>query len=180
MDKEKNRRKNYFIDKKFQRNFIIKFCLLVALGAFISGVMVYSMSRSTVTTTFENSRLKIKSTSDYILPSVMFSSLVVVVFVGLAAAAVTLFTSHRISGPLYRMQKDLEKIVDGNLKVRFNLREGDEIKALAKTLDIMTETMRLNVDKMKRMVDELVPLAADRKQLEKINKLKAILEKYDT
>ncbi|NQS99742.1 MAG: hypothetical protein HQ595_01550, partial [Candidatus Omnitrophica bacterium] len=121
MEKDaKNRRTTYFIKRKFQRNFIIKFCVLVIGGSALSGVLIYSMSKSTVTTTFENCRLTIKSTADFILPAVLLSGLIVIVFIGLATVAVTLFTSHRIAGPLYRLEQDVTEISCGNLKKRFN------------------------------------------------------------
>ena len=69
-NQSQNRRRNYFIKKRFQTNFIIKFCALVAIGSIISGTIIYLMSRAALTTTFENSRLAIKSTADYILPAV--------------------------------------------------------------------------------------------------------------
>ena len=103
-DDFQNRRRTYFIKKKFQRNFIIKFCVLAIAGAIISGAIVYMMSKSTVTTTFENSRLTIKSTADFILPAVLLSTFVFVVFIGIATVLVTLFASHKIAGPLYRME----------------------------------------------------------------------------
>jgi len=110
-----NRRHNYFIKKEFQRNFIIKFCTLVVIGAALSGGIIYTLSKSTVTTTFENSRLMIKSTADFILPSVLLASAVVIAVIGLATIAITLFTSHRIAGPLYRLEKDVEEVAAGNL-----------------------------------------------------------------
>ena len=143
MEREfKNRRKNYFIKKKFQRNFIIKFCALVIIEAIIFGAIVYMMSKATVTTTFEDSRLVIKSTADFILPTILLGSAAVIVFTGLITVIITLFTSHRIAGPLYSMEKDIEEVASGNLKKKFDLRQEDEIKELAASLDKMTQTLR--------------------------------------
>lgn len=144
-----NRRKNYYIKKGFQMKFIIKFCLLVMLGALISGAIVYMMAASTVTTTFENSRLTIKNTSEYILPSLLISSAIMVVLIGMATIVVTLFTSHRIAGPLYSIEKDIEELSSGNLNVKFSLRGGDEIKALAARLDNLSDSLRLKVAAIK-------------------------------
>jgi methyl-accepting chemotaxis protein len=131
----RNRRRNYYVDKEFQKKFIIKFCLLVILGSVISGVIIYLMSQGTVTTVFENSRLKIKSTADFILPAVLWSSSVVIILVGLAAILVTLYTSHKISGPLYRIAQDLEKVIAGDFKVKFTLRRNDQLQRLAENID---------------------------------------------
>lgn len=149
------RRKNYFIKKEFQRNFILKFCGLVILASLISGAIIYAVSRSTVTTTFENSRLSIRSTADYILPTLLLTSIVVVALIGVATIVVTLFTSHRIAGPLYRIEKDVEEIAAGNLTMRFRLRTGDEIKALAVSLDVMAHNLREHIATIKQSSDAL-------------------------
>ena len=184
-NKFKNRRKNYFIKKRFQRNFIVKFCILVIIGSVISGAIVYTMSRSTVTTTFENCRLRIKSTADFILPAVMLSGAVVIAVIGLATVAVTLFTSHKVAGPLYRMEQDVKEVASGNLKKRFNLRINDEIKTLAESLDKMTRELRTNIAGIKRDVSELelaLKTAAEvpEQAKEKLQNLKRTLAKFDT
>ena len=105
-----NRRKNYYIKKEFQRNFILKFCLVVLIGSGLSGAIIYLMSTATVTTSFENLRLVIKSTADYILPAVFLSSVIVIIITGAATIFITLFTSHKIAGPLYRIEQDIRKL----------------------------------------------------------------------
>jgi nitrogen fixation/metabolism regulation signal transduction histidine kinase len=155
MEKFRNRRRNYYIDKKFQRNFILKFCSLVAIGAAISGYIIYSMSKTAVTTTFVNSRLRIMSTADYLLPAVLLSSAVVIILIGLATIIVTLFTSHKIAGPLYRMEKDIDEVCGGNLNMKFNLRKGDEIKALASALDRMVENLKVRLQAIKNAVQDM-------------------------
>ena len=39
--------------------------------------------------------------------------------------------SHRISGPVYRIEKELDDIIDGKKKGPIRLREKDELKSLA-------------------------------------------------
>lgn len=179
----RERRRNYYIKKKFQANFIMKFCALVVAGALISGAIVYVMSKNTVTTTFENSRLTIKSTADFILPAVLLSGIVVVIAIGLATAAVALFTSHRIAGPLYRMEKDIQEVIAGNLRIRFNLRQRDELKLLAASLDMMAQSLRARVADMKDNVNALDTITHSMPGMtpalgERIRKLKSILDKF--
>lgn len=145
-----NRRRQYFIDKKFQARFIIKFASLVIVATAISGAIVYFMARSTVTTSFENSRLVIKSTADFILPSVLLAGAVAIVSIGLATITVALITSHRIAGPLYRLEKDLKEVSSGNLQMRFGLRKSDEMKSLAEGLNVMVDNFRGDVVNIKK------------------------------
>lgn len=150
-----NRRRNYYIKKEFQRNFILKFCGLVAAGAVMSGLIVYAMSLATVTTTFENLRLTIKSTAAFILPALILSSIVVVVLVGVATIFITLFTSHKIAGALYAIEKHVDEVASGNLNVEFRLRSGDQLKPLAVGLDVMVRNLRTNVRGIKDAATDL-------------------------
>lgn len=145
----RNRRRNFYIKKDFQRNFILKFCALVAVGAVISGAIIYAFSASTVTTTFDNSRLAIKSTADYILPALLMSGVAVVILIGVATIIVTLFTSHKIAGALYAIEKRVDEVAALNLRTEFHLRTGDQIKPLAVGLDVMTSNLRGKVREIK-------------------------------
>jgi methyl-accepting chemotaxis protein len=175
-----DRRKNYYIKKNFQRGFILKFCLLVILGSIISGSVVYVMSKATVTTAFENSRLVIKSTADFILPAVMLSSALAVGLIGLLTIMVTLFTSHQIAGPLYRVEKDLEAVAAGDLKKKVNLRRKDELKSFASNLNGTIEKLRSDMEEIKRGVSALEPAAGNVKASKSLEDIKAILAKYTT
>ncbi len=184
MEQYRNRRRNYYIKKKFQRDFILKFCALVILGAIISGAIVYYVSGTTVTTTFENSRLTIRSTADYILPVLVLSSAVVIAVIGFATIVVTLFTSHRIAGPLYRMEKDIGEIAEGNLGINFRLRTNDELKALAVSMDVMVHELKGKVEALKSGVsqlDELIDRSGAGKSAEvkdKLKEIESVLDKF--
>ena len=142
MDEQKNKRRNYFIKKEFQTKFILKFCGLVILGAVISGVSLYLFSRGTVTTTFVNSRLSIMSTADYILPALFGSSIVTIALIGLVTAVVVRYLSHRIAGPLYKIEKSVKEIGAGDLTLKIKLRSTDEIKKMADCVNEMAKELK--------------------------------------
>lgn len=180
MNKPMERRRNFYIKKKFQRNFIIKFCGLVTIGSIISGGIIYLMSESTVTTTFVNSKLTIKSTADFILPAVLLSSAVVVLLTGLAAIFITLFTSHKIAGPLYRIEKDITAVASGNLKMVFSLRHGDEIKPLVTSLNIMVGSIKAHIVDAQNTIEQIEGKQVPPEVKEKIIHLKETLDWFNT
>ncbi|MDP8265851.1 MAG: HAMP domain-containing protein [Candidatus Aceula meridiana] len=149
------RRKNYFIKKKFQTNFIIKFCILVILSTIISGVVLYSSSLNTATTAFVNSRLEIVRTSDYIIPNLMLSSFVSIVLVGLATIVVVIFLSHRIAGALFNIERSVSDAADGDLTRRIHLRSKDEVTALADSFNRMIQITHEKILKIKFHSDSL-------------------------
>ena len=62
---------------------------------------------------------------------------------------------------MYRMEKDIEEIGNGNLKIKFRLRGQDEVKALAENLDKMVQSLRVKVLEIKSAVTALEEGAKD-------------------
>ncbi|MBM3253725.1 MAG: methyl-accepting chemotaxis protein [Candidatus Omnitrophica bacterium] len=62
-----------------------------------------------------------------------------ILFIVLVIGVASIFLTHKIAGPLYRFEKNVKAISDGDLSVRFNIRRGDDLKELADKLTIMTE-----------------------------------------
>ena len=174
------KRRNYYIAKKFQRNFILKFCGLVALGSFLSGIIIDAMSTATVSMTFENSRLILKSTADFILPAVLLSSAIVMILMGIATVFIVLFTSHKIAGALYRLEKDVEQVTYGNFNMRFKLRRDDEIKALAVSIDVMAQVLKSRMVEVKAICAELEQAVPSGEARGKVEKLRKALDKFRT
>ena len=181
-----NRRRNFYIKKEFQRNFILKFCALVVIGAVISGSIIYAVSTATVTTIFDNSRLTIKSTAEYILPTVLLSGIIVVIVVGMATIIITLFTSHKIAGPLYAIEKRVDEVAALNLKTEFHVRADDQIKPLAVGLDVMVSNLRKGVKDVRKALSELETTmgkpecSMSAEAGNKLAQLKSTIEKFTT
>jgi methyl-accepting chemotaxis protein len=77
----------------------------------------------------------------------------------LALAAVIfiagIFISHRIAGPLYRIERSAEAIRKGDLTVNFHVRKDDDIKDTAHILDEMVDALQADVMRIKAASLEL-------------------------
>ncbi|MGB2705433.1 MAG: methyl-accepting chemotaxis protein [Candidatus Omnitrophota bacterium] len=60
-----------------------------------------------------------------------------------------IFLSHKIAGPMYRFEQSAEAVKEGNLRVHFSVRKGDEMKKTASTLEDMIESLRIDVERIK-------------------------------
>jgi len=83
------------------------------------------------------------------------------------------FITHRIAGPLFRINKELDKLIEGNLDVNFTLRKKDELKPLSSRLQTLIDKIKSNRQRLKESVDELKNTTLDeiqKKILEKIEK----------
>ncbi len=153
------KRRNYFINKAFQSEFILKFCGLVVLGSAVFGIILYLLSKQTLTTSFENSRLVIKSTADYIFPGLLFGGIIAATFTALAASAVVILMTHRIAGPMYRFEKYITEIGSGKLNSDLKIRKKDQFQNMANALNKMTEDLKLGlteVNEVSAKLDKLI------------------------
>ena len=139
------KRRNYFINKAFQSEFILKFCGLVILGSALFGIILYIFSKNALTTSFENSRLVIKSTADYIFPGLLFGGLLVAVFTAIAAGAVVMLMTHRIAGPMYRFEKYINDIGSGKLYSDLKIRQKDQFQNMVGALNKMTGDLKMGL-----------------------------------
>jgi methyl-accepting chemotaxis protein len=155
-----NRRRNYYIKKLFQLRFILQFTALVVMACAAWGMLVYFYSRQTLTTAFIDSKLRVMSTADFLMPALGLGALLVTALAALAAAARLLFFSHQIAGPLYRLEKTAQEVRDGNLKLQVKLRSGDQLQELAESMDQMvanlrmrTSQIRVDTERLREVVD---------------------------
>ncbi len=175
------KRKTFYIKKEFQFKFIMKFCLIILAGVIISTGLLFLFSQETLTSSFENSRLVIKNTGIAILPSIIITNLITLGIICIAAIAVTLFISHRIAGPMFRFEKDLEKISNGDLSVSINLRKKDQFSEMALALNNMTQSFHGKLSKVNARLDEVLPLPGEietcKECEKKIEELKTVILK---
>lgn len=174
------RRRNYFIKKEFQVKFILKFCFLIVVACFLMGGLVYFLSASTITTSFENLRLVVKSTKDFILPALLLSSIIAIILISLACILTVLFISHRIAGPLYRLERSMEKIAGGDLTLDTRLRKTDELKAIANSLNDLVSKLRESIEKSQKIIEELDKEEALKPYQAKLKKLRDSLSYFKT
>ncbi len=139
----------YFIEKKFQTNFILKFCALVATGALLTIGILYFLSSKSTTVSIVDSRVMVRATSDFLLPILIQTVFIVILVVGLATVAITLFVSHKISGPLYHFKKTMEELERGDFSSDFRIRCLDQLQSLSETFNAMIGKTRKQVNLIK-------------------------------
>ena len=150
----KNLRRQYYIKKDFQARFIIRFILVLVIGGILSVGLTLLTTRGTLTTSYVDARLVIQDTPLAILPSVVLTTLITIVVVGIIVGIVTLLVSHKIAGPMFRFEKDIERIAAGDLKSHIRLRKGDQFQELVKTLNTMIDSLNCKVSEVQKQAAE--------------------------
>lgn len=178
----KNQRRNYYIKRPFQRSFILQFCSLIVFACILFGTFLYFYSTRALTTAFIDSRLRVMSTSDFLMPALGLSALFVTALATIIAAARLLIFSHKIAGPLYRFEKSVETIGAGNLNLRVRLRSQDQLQDLAHAMDEMAGDLKMRIQAIKAQVDRLGRVTAGNggsAQAELLKELKDIQARLD-
>jgi methyl-accepting chemotaxis protein len=167
-EKQSYTRQNYFIKKGFQIRFILKFCLLLLAGVVISTSLLLLFSQNTLTSTYQQSRLVIENTALAILPSIAYTSLITLVLLTIATIIVTLFISHKIAGPMFRFEKELREIGEGNLTKKVRLRSKDQAAELAECINDMTTDLREKIINFQNEVERILESARKQNAPEEI------------
>jgi len=130
-----NRRKNYFIKKKFQSEYFIKFIWLVFLEAVMISALFMFIARGTLTAAYSAAGLTIQNTGQYFFMMVLLITVIVAIGIGAAGIFIFIFLTHRVAGASYRFEKVLEAVIDGDLTQRVKLRKTDHLQELKDVLN---------------------------------------------
>ncbi|MCP4652508.1 MAG: methyl-accepting chemotaxis protein [Candidatus Omnitrophica bacterium] len=138
----KSKRKQYLIDSNFQIKFILKFCLVVVLSSLLVVGLLLFLAKDSTTVAIENTQVLVKNTADFILPLTISAVLIGMLFSGGVVLILTLFTSHKISGPLYRLKNEVDNLTKGDFKRNFYIRGDDQLQNFSQSLDQMCNSLR--------------------------------------
>jgi len=167
------RRRNYFIKKKFQTDFSSRFILLLLLESFLIGGLFMHISGDTITTGYLDSVLRVEKTSSFFFIPFLLITLIVVVGIAIAGMAVFTLLSHRIAGPLYRFEKVLKQIGGGDLTASINLRKTDQLIEFKEALNTFIDSLDKRMGSIKNgliEVQELLTKTDDPEVISKLNK----------
>jgi len=131
--KKSNVRREYYIYREIQFKYIRLTLLLMLLVCIIMGYTVSETSLGVLTKTLS----KVYPVEDIkevygILNSTLILRLLLMIPVVIVAA---MYVSHRIAGPVYRLEKELIQIGEGDLSRRLVLRKNDDLKEMANEMN---------------------------------------------
>ncbi len=173
------RRKKYFIKPGFQSRLTAIFILIVIIVANIVGALVYGFSVEKLESNLvEEAKLPVdsKQLGQALLPGVIIAELISIFVV----AFICIFVTHTIAGPVYRMEKVVRNIGEGDLTHFIKLRPKDELKDLADAMNEMTMGLRNKVIGFKETVAQIREGIAVTKSSGNLSKLDDILKSVES
>jgi methyl-accepting chemotaxis protein len=139
----KFKRKQIFISKEFQLRYAGIILGMMFLSAILCSYIVYYTMMVTMGEKLASvyPQGKLVAMLNTINLRLLFSLILIspiVVFIGI-------FLSHRIAGPIFRMERDLRSIAAGDLNINIVLRQKDELKTVAAGINYLTQSFKANV-----------------------------------
>jgi len=134
-------RKNYFIKKGLQTRFIGTVFLIIALIVVVLFCNLYFfglfLAQDDQEQKYENAMTKLQED----IRDKLAGRLALLVFVNITIIAlISLFFSHQIAGPVYKLEKTLQQIIDGDASIRFSFRQSDKFDEVADLLNDMKDS----------------------------------------
>jgi methyl-accepting chemotaxis protein len=127
-------RRTYLVDKPVQYRYMgIVFWPLVFIPAALYYLMYYSMF---------SEMLIPEAVVATLLPAMKKVNLIVLIaapVLGFVVLRAALLYSHRIIGPIPRIERELDRVLAGDYTVRLHARDNDELKDLVKKLNLVIE-----------------------------------------
>lgn len=155
-----------FIHKNFKIRFIFSFCLIVFIGAVVSGITLYVITYRDVGTIYSQAISALRNTKALLVPAVLITIIFQIIVVNIVIAAVTLFVSHKIVGPVYRLGNSLKNICSsGDLTSSIKFRTTDPIQQLADIFNCMTASL---CNRIKKVEQGLLRIKEIERQLDEI------------
>ncbi len=135
----KFQRRNYFINKKLQVKYILLTVIFLLVYTFL---FVCLLLAPYIFSLASDNPLHEQAHAARMLLNLHNSIWPILGVVILVMSFMTIYISHRVAGPVYRLKNILADVAAGNLDVSLSLRKRDDLKDLAEDMDILVNDLR--------------------------------------
>ena len=150
------KRKNYFIEKGLQTQIIVSFIVLTVFVLLITMFNLYFLSQYMIANTLEPAEyIQFSSMLSRAFSMLKFKIYLLIGIDVIIVFIVSLFISHQLAGPGYKIKKSITKIKDGNLNFKVVLREGDKFDDIANELNALIRKRNIDVNELITIKDKL-------------------------
>ncbi len=153
MNRKPYRRRHYFINRYFQGRFILAFVLLASIGGVTAIGLFNFFAYRKLDSLMYSIHIPARNINELLSADLIYANLFAFMFVLIVFFIAMNRLTIKISGPLYRIKKDLESIAAGDLSFNITLRYKDEFKDFANELNILVEKQRELFGTLKREIE---------------------------
>ena len=143
----KRKKLNLAVKREFQMWLLVRILGVVIVSTMVAVLILYLFSRQEISSSFYTAHIQIRRVSDLLLPVMAAGALVSL----LSGVILALFLPQKLAGPIYRIQKSLEVIRDGNLTEKIVLRKDDPFSDLADSVNETAAALRVKIRDIKEV-----------------------------
>lgn len=149
-----NRRsfKNYFIDRRFQTKYFLLTILLLGTYTFVFTFILFLPSILTLYLDYPLDEKAEAARTFLILHGTVWPTTVAVILI---FGILSIFLTHKIAGPVYRLKQALTELLGGNLDSRIHLRKWDDLQELAAQVNLFSDEMRNYITSLQKDYGQL-------------------------
>ncbi|MBU4343127.1 MAG: methyl-accepting chemotaxis protein [Candidatus Omnitrophica bacterium] len=147
------RRKRFLIKRGLQFRYIGMIFALAVLASIVTGYTVFAtgwtLLGAKLASVYPQGRLI------YVFKAANIALIKNLLLISPLIFILGVLFSHKIAGPVYRIEKSLYEISKGNLALKIKLRSGDELWDMANIINDMTEALSKTITLDKELASQL-------------------------
>ncbi|MFH1612124.1 MAG: methyl-accepting chemotaxis protein [bacterium] len=186
MKQTQYKRKQIFVDKNSQLRFVSIILFLLLINMIVGWTVYYTIwdiiSNKVISQSNEN-----RAFFSFIFDLTNSMLIIRGIFLFILTILISIYISHKIFGPVYRIKKTINDIGHGDLSKKIKLRKFDELKDLVEVINQMIQNQNELVSQQIFLINKISDIIIKMKnkeinnldELEKtVNELQEIIKKY--
>jgi len=151
--------RTYYIQRNYQSRVVLQFCMLALTGTALFCAVFYYFMDGRIGTRYGQALSRIRHVAVGLTGYFWLAETLAVVFLVVGVVILMVLMSHRIAGPLWRVEQSAKAIADGDLTVSVKFRKDDEMQQLADQMNGMVDGLRSRVYEIKNLSMKLTEQA---------------------
>jgi nitrogen fixation/metabolism regulation signal transduction histidine kinase len=130
------------INKKFQLKFAFFVCTWIFALSMIYPIIIYNIFEffTKALSQGQTAQLTPEKIKDLQTQMIIVLGVLQLIFLAITFI-ITIFVSHRIAGPLYKLKKSMDEVAKGNRDIRITFRKNDHFKELQDSFNEMVQSL---------------------------------------
>lgn len=166
MTKTTYKRRNYFIKKNFQGKLILGYFLFMVFSCLLFTVIFALLSADSLTVVYQDNDIQIGGTPFMMAKQLLAANWILIVAGSALVVIVAMRLTHRLAGPLFRLERAVDNMSGGKLNDVIYLREKDEGKELAAKLNKLSKRLSQDLRQIKQQSNNIEDLLVQYASLE--------------
>lgn len=150
-----HKRRNYFIKKDFQGKYIFSYFINVLAGSIIFALIFSIFSADTLTIIYDDNGLQLGRTPLILLKELLMAHWALIAGGSILIIFGSMIFTHRVAGPLFRFERSLDEMIQGNFSFKIYLRQKDESKEVAIKFNRFNKMLSNRLGEMKRLSGQI-------------------------